>query len=457
MASNQKSSLIKPLIIAASIPFIILGLKTANDIRRSAAIIPANIAIDAVNSHGTISPVLWQNLAQGGEEATDMIGPIVPLVRQLQPKLIRIDHLFDYYQVYQGPNNYNFSQLDQVIDSIIATGAKPLLSISYTPANMTTNGQVAGAPADWSQWSSLVQATAYRYSQQRQIDGIYYEVWNEPDLFGGWHYGKDPSYSTLYLQTSRAIVSGAGDAKYKIGGPATTNFYPNWFRSLFTLCTDNRLKLDFISWHRYTKNMDELEKDLDQLNTILMDFPYFYGLERLITETGPNSEPDSWYDNSLSGIHLISSVTRLSGKIHRIFPFEIVDGPANRGNSTGWGMITHPTRGAQPKPRYQAIKFLNQFSGLRLGITGNGTYVSGLAAKKDDSILILLTNYNPTGQNSETFPLKIIGLYPGNYNIKRTDYLGATTNRQITVTSHLYQESFYLEPNTATLLEITHP
>ncbi|MCL4383834.1 hypothetical protein M1116_00070 [Patescibacteria group bacterium] len=454
MANNsRKSSFLKPLIIAASVPLILLGLKTANDIRKGAAGVPAAITIDAVTSHGTSFTNLWQNLAQGGEEATDMIGPVANLVRPLQPKLIRVDHLYDYYQVYVGPNSYDFTRLDKVVDSILSTGARPLLSLSYTPSNLATDNKVANPPNDWTNWNNLVAATARHYSVDKGIGGIYYEVWNEPDLFGSW---KSADYNNLYLNTARAVVAGAGSAAFKIGGPATTAFYPNWLRSLLQTVQDNHLPLNFISWHRYSKNIADYQRDLDQLNDVLADYPRFFGVERLLTEVGPNSEPDVWYDNQISGVHLISLVTALSGKIHRIFPFEVVDGPPNvRNGSTGWGLITNPQNGAKPKPRYFAIRFLNQLQGQLLGVNGNGTWVSSLATKKDDGTVdILLVNYDPRNTHTETFPVKIIGLNPGHYTFKRTDYLGNTSSRSITVTTYLYQDTFYLDPNTATLLEL---
>ena len=405
---SQKKSLLKPLLVAAFIPLIILGFKTAIDIRKGALGIPANITIDAVTSHGATFTNLWQNLAQGGEESTDMIGPIIGLVRALQPKLIRVDHLFDYYDVYQGPNSFDFSRLDKVVDSILATGARPLLSISYTPASLAKDGKVAAEPDDWNSWNGLVTATAHHYSVEKNISGIYYEVWNEPDLFGGW---KSSAYNTLYLNTSRSIAAGAGSAFYKIGGPAITSFYPNWIRSLLKTCQDNQLPLNFISWHRYSTNMADYQDDLDQLTSILGDYPRFFGAERLLTEVGPDSEPNIVYDNQVSGTHLMSMVTTLSGKVHRIFPFEIVDGPLNvRNGSTGWGMITNPANGARPKPRYFAVRLLNQLQGQQLGVNGNGTWVTALATKNSNNLQILLVNYDARNQHSETFPVKIIGL-----------------------------------------------
>jgi hypothetical protein len=142
------------------------------DFRKTAEGLPAIITVDTKSDMGKIPSSLWQNLSQGGEEPIDMIKPVISLTRALQPKLIRVDHLFDYYNVYAGPNNYDFSKLDPVIDSILLTGARPMLSISYTTASMAKNNQNAGEPADWELWYQLVKATAHRYSIDKKITGL---------------------------------------------------------------------------------------------------------------------------------------------------------------------------------------------------------------------------------------------------------------------------------------------
>ena len=440
------------LLLLVLLPFLLFSLKTVLDLRKSASGTPANINIDVQNPGSNLSPSLWRNIAQGGEEPTDMIKPVSRQIRALLPELIRVDHLFDYYQVYQSPGSYNFSRLDEVVNSILATGAKPLLSLSYTTAAMSKSGQNAGEPNDWNQWNEMVRATAHRYSVEKNISGIYYEVWNEPDLFGGWHYGKNPNYSTLYINTARAVVNGAGNANYKIGGPAITAYYSNWIKSLFSVASKNNLPLDFISWHKYSKNINDYLQDFDSLNKILSDYPQYFNIERLITEVGPNPEPDPWYDNQISGIHLMSLCTQLSGKIHRLFTFEAVDGPSPRSDkSTGWGLLTHDQK---IKPRYYSLQFLNLLSGARLPSEGDGSWVTSLSTKNSSTIQTLLVNYDPKNSHTETTPINYKGLVPGQYQLKTTKYLGKTNTKTITATSPTYTENLYLEPNTAYLLEL---
>lgn len=453
---NQKSKFKKTILLLLLLPITLLAVKTIVDLRKSAFGKPANIIINTNLSQGQLNQSLWQNLAQGGEEATNMIASVVTQTKALSPKLIRVDHIFDHHSVYISDNNYDFSKLDQIIDTILATGAKPMLSLSYTPAQLTTDGQVATQPTDWAKWDRLVFATAKRYSVTKNISGIYYEVWNEPDLFGGWHYAKQPSYSNLYYHTATAVKNAVPARNYKIGGPATTNFYPNWIKALFELCQNKHLPLDFISWHQYDKNIDKYNQNIEKLNDILSDYPQFFGIDRIITEFGPNTEPDSWYDNSISGIHLMSAITQLSGKIHRLFTFEIVDGPEPRSNnSTGWGLFTHPSKGqVQPKPRALALKLLNQLAGQRLNSTGDGFWVTSLTTKNQNTIQTLLVNYDKNNRHTETFPVTFQAITPGRYTLKSTTYMGQTNQKTINPTQTVYTEQVYMQPNTAILMEL---
>ena len=437
----------KTILLLLLLPFLVLAIKTILDIRKGAAGIPADIVIDTQQTQGQVPSSFWQNLSQGGEEPVDMIKPVVSQIRSLRPELIRIDHIFDYYQVDQGNNRFDFSRLDGAVNSILLTGARPMLSISYTPDSKE--------PSDWNQWYQLVKATAQHYSIEKRINGIYYEVWNEPDLFGGWKYNRSPNYSTLYIQTARAITEGAAGADFKIGGPAITAYYANWIKALFATASKNNLRLDFISWHKYSKNIEDYNKDFESLNQILSDYPRYFDIERIITEVGPNPEPDSWYDTKMAGIHLMALSTNLTGKIHRAFTFEPVDGPTSRSNiSSGWGLITHPSKGQKPKPRFFAIQFLNQLSGQQLASSGNGSWISALAAKNNNTIQVLLVNYDPRMNHAETFPLTIHSLIPGSYQMKTTTYLGKSTTKKITTTTN-YRAMTYLEANSAILIELT--
>jgi len=427
----RKIFFLLPLI--AVLPLVVLATKKVIDPRKQASGKLANIIVDASLAQAPINPQLWQNFAQGGEEPKDMISSIIPEVIDLNPKLIRVDHIYDYYNVYQSDGSFDFSRLDQVVKTILETGAKPMLSLSYIPPQLSTDGQITSPTNDWLDWQRLVQATVERYSGRNSlnISNVYYEVFNEPDLFGGWHYGRKPSYLTLYYYSVLGAQSAQNVNFFKIGGPAITGFYPNWIKALFEYASENQLRVDFVSWHRYSENLLDYDDDFESLNQILTNYPDYFSVERIISEFGPESEYSSWYSDQTGAAHAVAVSTHLLGKVHRIFAFELKDGPTKAGveNSHQWGMISHETNGKKTKPRYQAYLFLNKLSGNRLPLEGEGSWISGVAVKDNNLIKILLVNFDPDGKHSELVPLRVNNLVSGNYQID-LDYLFGQDSKQ---------------------------
>ncbi|MBU3935519.1 hypothetical protein KJ909_02490 [Patescibacteria group bacterium] len=451
---TQKTN--KTIISLLLLPLLIFSVQKIIQLQQLASDTYANIIINTQKTDGPLPRSLWANFSQGGEEASDMLAPVLSQVTALQPQYIRIDHLFDFYDVYQGPSQFNFTKLDQVIDTILATSATPFLSLSYTPASITQNGQNASAPQDWNLWYQIVKATANRYSVEKNIKNIYYEVWNEPDLFGSWHYQKNPSYLTLYTHTAQAVVDGAVGSQYKIGGPATTAFYKNWLIALLNHCQTQNLPLDFISFHLYSPHISDFQKDLISLDKILQDYPRYQHLEKIISESGPYSDPHSGYDNSFSALHFLSLATSLSPQNTKLFTFEIVDGPTPRSDlSSGWGLIPHPKFNSQPKPRYQAFLFLNQLKGDQLLSSGDGSWVSSLSGKNGQTIQTLLVNYDPNGQHYEKIPLTYQYLSPGSYQLKTINFLGKTETKNLRLFYSHHTEFVSLLPNSALILELS--
>jgi hypothetical protein len=430
------------LIILISVPvsIFLLGQKTSFFNRASGT--TANISIDASNFLGGKSES-WRYLAQGGEEKGRQLPPVIDKVKVLRPKYIRIDHVFDYYTP---------DELDQIIRDITQTGARPFISLSYMPNNLARNGDVTSMPNNWSEWENLVTKTVERISGRNglNIDEVYYEVWNEPDLFGKFKYYGDKNYLELYKHTALAIKRANNVNNLKVGGPATTAFYSNWTDALITYTVENNLTLDFISWHRYSKDMSVFEDDYNSTQ----NYP---NLEKIITESGPNSENDKVYDTNQGAIHLISLIATLEGKVDKVFTFEIKDGVGSEKYWGRWGILTNEKWGTpEIKPRYRAFEFLNNLIGSsNIKVEGNGSWVKALAKRSDQKVQILIVNYDQYGTHSENVPLKILNLPSNSFNLKRIDFGGGVNTEQIEVQNNMWETTLMFNPNTASILELS--
>lgn len=397
-----------------------------------AASVKANIVVD-VNKVSGPFPDRWKALAQGGEESgVRMLENVVSKVSGLYPKYIRLDHIYDFYNVVtrDSSNNlkFDFSKLDETVCDIYHTGAKPFFSLGYMPPTISEDGSLIGKPKNWNEWAFLVQKTVEHYSGKDSVlpcgaladfwkTDIYYEVWNEPDLesFGKWKYTGAKSYSDLYFYSVKGATQAQNIFPYKVGGPVTTALYKNWIQKFLDFVIANNLRIDFISWHHYSKKTDDYTQDIINLNRWLGENPKYNkyeNLPKIISEWGFDSEKNIIADTEVGAAHTVASLRNLiSAKLEQSFLFEIKDGP-----TLSWGILTYD---GEEKPRYKALKLLNLLEGNQLIVAGEGSNVSAIASKKDETIVLILTNYDGSGRNYEAVPVLFKNLDGTKYKLTK--------------------------------------
>lgn len=398
---------------------------------------PANLQIDPTVSFGQIHQP-WQNLAQGGEMHDWTLEPIRAKVAGLEPQYIRIDHIYSFYDIVQiqdGQKRYDFTKLDVVVDGILSTGAKPYIALSYIPTQLSDDGTITGKPRDWAEWQDLVRATVEHYSKTKGINDVIYEVWNEPDLFGGWKTYGEKNYLELYGYAARGQAQVSGARPYKFGGPGITALYRNWFVNLVEYADKNNLRLDFFSWHRYNTDVEVFRQDLAQAQAWRTEYPHRSDLEFHVTEFGHDSKNHAGYDGNYGAAHTVATSIEMLEGIDRSFVFEIEDGkdPAGQERWGRWGLLTHREFGNNIKPRYQALRLLNRLAGDQVQVLGKGTWVRAAATRNGPVIEMILVNYDPYGRHTENVPLTFQKVGAGSFTLEITELSGQT--RRVPLTS----------------------
>ena len=437
-----------------------------------AASIKANIIVDVTKTSGPF-PDRWKTLVQGGEESgVRMLENVVSQVAELYPRYIRFDHIYDFYDVISrnasGNLNFNFSKLDQTVCDIYHTGAKPFFSLGYMPPTMSDDGSLIGKPKNWNEWTFLVQRTIEHYSSKETVlpcgaledfwkTNIYYEVWNEPDLetFGKWKYTGKKSYSDLYFYSVKGAQQAQNVLPFKIGGPATTALYKNWIQKFLDFIITNNLRIDFLSWHHYSKKTDDFTDDIINLNKWLGESPKYdryENLPKIISEWGYDSEKNPIADTKVGAAHTVASLRNLiNAGLELSFLFEIKDGP-----TPSWGILTYE---GKEKPRYEALKLLNSLEGNQLIIDGEGSNVSAIASSNEDKISLILTNYDESDRIYEAVPVVFKYLDGVSYNVTKK-YLDGRTDTSLnlqTIEGELRlvgEKSIVMPANTIVALEL---
>jgi beta-xylosidase len=420
---------------------------------------PANIIVDVSVNQGPIMPI-WQALAQGGEEQNPF-DQIIQETRTLQPKYIRIDHLYDTYVNIKKENNqitFDWTQLDQIVNQILQTGAIPFFSLSYMPPAIAQDGEITNPPANWHDWLVVVRETIEHYSgrQQRNLQNVIYEVWNEPDLFGNWKVGRGKNYCLLYHHAAIGASEAQNTNSFKIGGPSTTAPYQAWVDEFLDYVVKNNLRLDFYSWHRYSLDPQDFLEGVDNIDSWLFKNAG-YSLEKYITEWGSYSENSPLHDGFFDAAHLVATTRQLIQRVDLAFSFEIKDGPDPAGKQYWgrWGLLTHETAGPiTKKPRYYALNLLNRMVGRRLRLEGEGTWVTGFAAREGNRIKIILANLDRQGSNSEKVPVTFENLEDGQYQYQTTFLAGPGQKSVETAVNGTLSKEVILSANNVVVIEL---
>lgn len=154
--------------------------------------------------------------------------------------------------------SYNFAPNDTMIKNIMDAGSTVFFRVGRS--NISGGNTV---PADFDKYAEIVKHVVMHYNKgwaKGFEHGIkYWEIWNEPDFTPFW-LGTAAQYHELYAKISLAIK--AADPEAIIGGPANSSFNDKMGTrgSLMKYIKDNKLPLDFYSFHKYTnKSQDPMD------------------------------------------------------------------------------------------------------------------------------------------------------------------------------------------------------
>jgi xylan 1,4-beta-xylosidase len=212
-------------------------------------------------------------LGQGGLSAEPMWDSRIAEIRSLQPSMIRL-FIQEYFDLLPEPDRYHFGVLDRSVDTILKTGAEPLMCICFKPRALFPEiNQDVVEPSDYDRWEKLIFNLVRHYKDKNA--GIrYWEVANEPDIgeSGGCPYRFKPeSYLRYYKHTVDAIVRADPDAR--VGGPALANVHSPILPALLEFSETQKVPLHFVSWHIYSSSPQQIRGTIDYVNELLKKYP----------------------------------------------------------------------------------------------------------------------------------------------------------------------------------------
>jgi xylan 1,4-beta-xylosidase len=379
---------------------VVVGVWVASRPLQPAPPEQAHIAID-LNAMLDPMPDHARGFSQGGESEMRQPGYFEQATMALQPiepRFIRIDHLFDYYGVLQmdagGQPTYNWTELDRIVDAILASGAQPVMCLSYLPPALA-EGNVYAPPSDLGRWEELVYQMVRHFNVERQLGIRYWEVWNEPNVPSFWD-GTLDDYLAMYEATIRGARR--ADSTILLGGPATASLEPgldlslpyfeqNWISELARFTQARDLPLDFVSWHYYDSQPGNYAWSVQQHQQWLANRSSTPHL--LMTEWNLSSSYVPELDSEVTAAYAAATLTTLANTtLEQAFFFEPIDNSMSWEGR--WGMMR---KDGTPKPVYHTFSLVSQLEGKRMAVSSDHPEVGALAARQGDQINLLVWRY----------------------------------------------------------------
>ena len=350
------------------------------------------------------------SLGQGGVSDEPMFDTHIGPLKNLHLKLFRL-FVQEYFHVYPDHGVYHWETLDRCVDTIRATGARPLMCITIKPwVLFPLIDQKIVHPTDYAEWEELISEMVKHYKDRGS--GIeYWEVFNEPDIgeIGGCPGLFTPEdYCTYYEHTVRAIRR--ADPNAKVGGPALSYYGRPHMRALLEHCAAYGLPLDFVSWHGYCNDPALWSESIIKVKALLAEFPQL-SCETVIDEWNfglRDPRPEPGYQPCF-----ILESTRLfleHGLSHSCF-YHTRDWPLS---PEQWAEFVSPEAVQSfvaagnlelthlglfdfqgiPRPSFFAFRVLSVLTGQRLEVETNSETVKVLAARHRENRTVHLLCWN---------------------------------------------------------------
>lgn len=375
------------------------------------------LSIDARKTKGKI-PDGIVGLSQGGG-MSDYDDATAQKLKEGGFKWFRMDNILTgVLKKGQGTEfEYDWGDFDRRVDFINKIGAQPILAVSYMPQvlDAVPNNDRQSAPRDYHAWEELCfQAAEHSLKRGKRIP--FWEVWNEvnsgwlkagPDDTGSEAFkklyaaalGKEETNQVVvrrfeaYCKLYRATVLGVrrADPQAQVGGPALASgpfenseyghcsHGKGFARGLMLWCHQEKLPLDFVSWHEYFQSADTITKEAAAFRSDLAEFPELRKRVSsfMLTEWNEAWWADRPHDHELGAAWCANSITRafIPAGIDRPCFFYVKQG--DMGFRGDFSMLMQNNL---PKASYNMAKAFNRLRGTWLPVPGTDYEVSAAAA-----------------------------------------------------------------------------
>ena len=378
-------------------------------------------------------------------------------------RLVDISDIFpDFSKNPDKESSYDFRETDLYIKTLIEAGSEPFYRLGQTIENQIAAKYNIYPPKDYKKWAVICEHIIRHYNEG-WADGFHYnirywEIWNEADLdmsSGRWETeprtwgGPIEEFHKMYAIAAKHLKSCFPDLK--IGGPSycriqgTKTYFPEFFQYM----RDNKVPIDFISWHKYGAEPSVYLMEADLIRGWMKE--YGYGDAELILNEWNYRRFKEGSGSSNERYNRINRRSMKGAAFVAATMSALQDAPVDmmmyydfRANSNYCGFYDFQTY--EHKPVYYAFYAWSHLRGDQCACTveGGADDIYAVASVKDGKTTLLLTRYD--GDNNASNLANVTVTLPAPQNaIPGTSAVipGLTRNLipcHLTDDEHLYTE-----------------
>ena len=237
--------------------------------------------MNAVNN----GPIFTKNADQNSGNMEDYAAANIPFARTHDAAFCASyggEHTVDITAVFPNfdadeydPASYDFHYTAEYCEKIMMAGTKVFFRLGQKIEHGTKKYGI-WPPKDFKKWAVICEHLI-AHLNEGWADGYhmgieYWEIWNEPDLYGKCWMGTPEEFYELYAITAKHLKSRF--PHLKIGGPAVTGFNEPWLRPFFQKIKDENIPFDFYSWHRYCRTPAEIVNVVRRHRALLDEYGF---------------------------------------------------------------------------------------------------------------------------------------------------------------------------------------
>ena len=315
----------------------------------------------------------------------------------------------DFDKDENDPRSYNFVFTDEYLKAMKAAGTEPFYRLGSTIEHQPIKRYIF-PPKDNEKWARICSHIVAHYNEG-WADGFrmgirYWEIWNEPDIPQCWQ-GTQEEIFALYKAASVILKKEHPDIK--VGGLTLTSASSPMFEPFLQFVSENKLPIDFVSWHWYGNDAESLKGQIIKART-LMDKYGLAGVESICDEWNyvcgwDEMEPTYKLHKTAFCAAFMASVL-CAGQQSPIDKLVFYD--AQMTQSDSWNNLFSPL----PSAKHAAMRRVKREPPYYVLWSWNRLYQAGCAVKTeaDDglyacaakdhegNIYMLLTNYSDKGR-----------------------------------------------------------